>query len=51
LDSASAGVFGMGNVTYGLIMTLLGMGGTIFALWIISLAMNLLKKLFPYARE
>jgi hypothetical protein len=32
----------MDNVTYGLTMTILGMGGTIVSLWIISLAMNLL---------
>jgi hypothetical protein len=41
----------MDNVTYGLTMTILGMGGTIVSLWIISLAMNLLKRLFPYEPE
>lgn len=41
----------MDNVTYGLTMTILGMGGTLVSLWIISLAMNLLKKLFPYEPE
>jgi hypothetical protein len=45
------GVLPMDNVTYGLTMTILGMGGTIVSLWIISLAMNLLKRLFPYVPE
>lgn len=38
----------MDNFTYGLTMTVLGMGATIVSLWIISLAMNLLKRIFPY---
>lgn len=37
----------MDNTTYGLTMALLGMGGTIVSLWVISQAMNLMKKLFP----
>jgi hypothetical protein len=37
----------MDNTTYGLTMALLGMGGTIATLWVISLVMNLMKKLFP----
>lgn len=41
----------MDNITYGLVMTLLGMSGTIVSLWIISLAMNILKWLFPYQPE
>jgi Na+-transporting methylmalonyl-CoA/oxaloacetate decarboxylase gamma subunit len=41
----------MDNVTYGLTMTILGMGGTLVSLWIISLAMNILKKFFPYQPE
>jgi Na+-transporting methylmalonyl-CoA/oxaloacetate decarboxylase gamma subunit len=41
----------MDNVTYGLTMTLLGMGGTLVSLWIISLAMNLLKRVFPHQPE
>ena len=41
----------MDTVTYGLTMTILGMGGTIVSLWIISLAMNMLKRLFPYQAE
>lgn len=38
----------MDDITYGLTMTILGMGGTLVSLWIISLAMNILKKFFPY---
>lgn len=41
----------MDNVTYGLTMTILGMGGTLVSLWIISLAMNVLKKFCPYQPE
>jgi Na+-transporting methylmalonyl-CoA/oxaloacetate decarboxylase gamma subunit len=41
----------MDNVTYGITMTVLGMGGTIVSLWIISLAMNILKRLFPSQSE
>ncbi len=41
----------MDNVTYGLTMTVLGMGGTLVSLWIISLAMNMLKRFFPYRAE
>lgn len=41
----------MDNVTYGITMTVLGMGGTIVSLWIFSLAMNILKRLFPYGPE
>lgn len=41
----------MDNITYGFTMTVLGMGGTIVSLWIISLAMNILKRLFPYQAE
>jgi len=37
----------MDNTTYGLVMALVGMGGTIASLWVISVAMNLMKKLFP----
>jgi len=41
----------MDNVTYGLTITILGMGGTLVSLWIISLAMNVLKKFFPCQPE
>lgn len=38
----------MDNVTFGLTVTLAGMGGTIICLWLISLIIDLIKKIFPY---
>ncbi len=35
---------------FGLTLTLIGMGGTLLTLWILSLFITLLKKLFPYRR-
>jgi Na+-transporting methylmalonyl-CoA/oxaloacetate decarboxylase gamma subunit len=32
---------------FGLTMTLVGMGGTLFSLWILTLVMALMKRLFP----
>lgn len=37
----------MDNVTFGITMLVCGMGGTIVVLWIMSLVMGLLGKLFP----
>jgi len=37
----------MDNVTFGLTMLVCGMGGTIVVLWLMSLVMALLGKLFP----
>ncbi len=34
--------------THGLALTVVGMGGTIFSLWLITVLINGLKKLFPY---
>ncbi len=39
------------NWTFGLTMLIVGMGGTLLTLWILSLVMSLLKKLFPYQKE
>ena len=33
--------------TFGLTMMIVGMGGTFLTLWILSLVMDLLKKVFP----
>jgi len=33
--------------TFGLTMLIVGMGGTFLTLWILSLVMDLLKKVFP----
>lgn len=35
------------NWTFGITMVVVGMGGTLLTLWILSLFMGLLKKLFP----
>lgn len=37
----------MDNLTFGITMLICGMGGTILTLWIMSLVMGLLGKLFP----
>jgi len=37
----------MGNLTFGVTMLVCGMGGTIVVLWLMSLVMALLGKLFP----
>ena len=41
----------MGNWTVGITMLICGMGGTILTLWIMSLVMTLLGKLFPEKPE
>jgi hypothetical protein len=41
----------MDNWTFGITMLVLGMGGTLLTLWILSLLMSLLKKIFPYRKE
>ena len=37
----------MDNATFGMTVTLVGMGGTLLTLWLISLMIVLLKKIFP----
>ena len=41
----------MDNWTFGITMLVLGMGGTLLTLWILSLLMGLLKQIFPYKKE
>ena len=41
----------MEELYFGLSMAVIGMGGTLFSLWILSLVMNLLKKIFPYRKS
>ena len=41
----------MDNWTFGITMIVVGMGGTILTLWILSLLMSLLKKCFPLKPE
>jgi hypothetical protein len=38
----------MDKLTSGLVLTVVGMGGTILSLWFITLVVQLLKRLFPY---
>ena len=37
----------MDNWAFGLTMTVVGVGGTFLTLWVISLVIDLLKKVFP----
>ncbi|MBS3919702.1 MAG: hypothetical protein KG012_12545 [Deltaproteobacteria bacterium] len=41
----------MDNWTFGITMIIVGMGGTILTMWVLSLLMGLLRKLFPYKKE
>ena len=41
----------MDNWTFGITMVVVGMGGTILTLWILSLLMTLLKRAFPLRKE
>ena len=41
----------MDNFTFGVTMLIVGMGGTIVTLWIMSLIMTVLMKVFPYKEE
>ncbi len=39
------------NLAYGFSLTVVGMGGTLVSLWLLSLLMGLLKRFFPYRDE
>jgi len=41
----------MDNWTFGITLVVVGMGGTILTLWILSLLMMALKRGFPYQKE
>jgi Na+-transporting methylmalonyl-CoA/oxaloacetate decarboxylase gamma subunit len=41
----------MDNWTFGVTMIIVGMGGTLLTLWILSLLMKLLNSVFPYKKE
>ena len=41
----------MDNWTFGITMIVVGMGGTVLTLWILSLLMSILNKAFPYEKE
>ena len=37
----------MDNITFGVTLTVLGMAGTLFSLWLLSLLISGLKKIYP----
>lgn len=39
------------TLTFGITMTLVGMVGTLFSLWVLGLLISLLKKAFPRDTE
>ncbi|MGQ9646847.1 MAG: OadG-related small transporter subunit [Thermodesulfobacteriota bacterium] len=41
----------MDNWTFGITMIVVGMGGTLLTLWILSLLMGFLKRVFPITKE
>ena len=41
----------MGKWDFGITMMLVGMGGTLLTLWILSLLMKILKRIFPVSKE
>jgi Na+-transporting methylmalonyl-CoA/oxaloacetate decarboxylase gamma subunit len=41
----------MDNWTFGITMIIVGMGGTLLTLWILSLIMSVMKKAFPLKKE
>ncbi|MGQ9508007.1 MAG: OadG-related small transporter subunit [Thermodesulfobacteriota bacterium] len=41
----------MDNWTFAITMIVVGMGGTLITLWILSLIMSILKKVFPFKKE
>jgi hypothetical protein len=41
----------MDNWTFGITMIIVGMGGTLLTLWMVSLLMTVLINLFPYKKE
>jgi hypothetical protein len=47
-DVLDTGGMSVDNLTFGVSMVVVGMGGTLLTLWILSLLMALLKKIFPY---
>ena len=41
----------MDNITFGLTLTILGMTGTLVSLWVLSLVISVVKKLYPLEKE
>ncbi|MBN2533409.1 MAG: OadG family protein [Spirochaetales bacterium] len=38
----------LNNAAFGFAVTIVGMGGTMICLWILSLIIDIIKKIFPY---
>jgi Na+-transporting methylmalonyl-CoA/oxaloacetate decarboxylase gamma subunit len=43
--------FKVDKASFGITITIIGMGGTLLSLWILSLLVTLFKKVFPYSEE
>jgi Na+-transporting methylmalonyl-CoA/oxaloacetate decarboxylase gamma subunit len=41
----------MDKWSFGITMTIVGVGGTFLTLWVLSLVMDLLKKIFPLEKQ
>ena len=41
----------MNDLGFGLALLIVGMGGTLLSLWLLSVLILVLKRLFPYAEE
>ena len=41
----------MDNLTFGLTLTIVGMTGTLVSLWVLSLLISVLKKIYPLTPE
>ncbi len=41
----------MDNLSFGMVMTIVGMCGTVVSLWLLTLLMTALKKAFPVKTE
>jgi hypothetical protein len=41
----------MSDLGFGFALLIVGMGGTLLSLWLLSLIVLLLKRLFPYVEE
>ena len=41
----------MDNITFGMTLMVLGMGGTLVSLWVLSLLIQAVKKIYPLETE
>ena len=49
--SRRTGVANMDNITFGVTLTVLGMAGTLASLWVLSLLIQAVKKIYPLETE